>query len=128
MNYDEEIIAATDAELLDGTAWLHLNPDYEGNELRESPPLERSSARSRHWSEITPGWLVQEALNRGHDGNPSVAGMSRLEDIKKVPGGWNVRARIGPDAEGYGFTYYFVTDAEAEAGEGGTLLGAEVAA
>ncbi len=127
MTYDEEIIAATDAELMDGTAWLHLNPDYEGNELRESPPLERSSARSRHWSEITPGWLVQEALNRGTNDNPSVAGIGRIKAIGWRSGGWNVMAKIGHPDEAR-WRSYFVTDAEAEAGEGGTLLGAEVAA
>lgn len=123
MNYDEQIIAATEAELLDGTAWLHLNPDYEGGELRESPPLERSSARSRHWSEITPGWLVQEALNRGHDGKPNTSGISRLKAVRKVSDGWEIIAVLDDTPE-----TYFVTDAEAEAGEGGTLLGAEVAA
>lgn len=122
MNYDEEIIAATDAELMDGTAWLHLNPDYEGNELRESPPLERGSARSRYWSDITPGWLVQEALNRG-----GMDGIGRLARLDKVPGGWNILARIGEPGVAV-MRDYFVTDAEAEAGEGGTLLGAEVAA
>ena len=122
MNYDEEIIAATDAELLDGTAWLHLNPDYEGNELRESPPLERSSARSRHWSEITPAWLVQEALNRG-----GISSLPHVLNMVRVDGGWEAVVKLGPP-NGKRVGTYFVTDAEAEAGEGGTLLGAEVAA
>lgn len=121
MTYDERIIEATEAELLDGTAWLHLNPDYEGKELGECPPLERGSARSRHWSEITPGWLVQEALNRGERSS-----ITRLCEMTRVEGGWNIVACIGHRDSARPLTY-FVTDAEAEAGEGGALQ-AEVAA
>lgn len=122
MNYDEQILAATEAQEMDGTAWLHLNPNYMSPETPVvALPVARGSARSRHWSEITPGWLVQEALNRGGGGN---WGIERLLEMQPVDGGWHIVARIGMGKP----ARYFVTVEEAEAGEGGTALDEEVAA
>ncbi len=119
-SYDARIIEATEAEMLDGTAWPHLNPNYEGRELPEPSPLLLGVARSRYHADITPGWLVQEALHRGSNGVPSLDGIFRLMEIERSAAGWEIVARMVDDSPA---SRYFVSDAEAEAGEGGTLLG-----
>lgn len=136
MNYDAEIEAATAEQELNGTAWPHLNPNYEGKPLGEALPLEMGSHRSIPRSEMSPGWLVQESLNRGGP----VAG--RLLKKERADDGWLAWCYLGdlPRVSNYAYVNehtvgdsaykpYFVTDDEVAEGKGGTLIeGAEEAA
>ena len=119
-DYDTEIAEATAQQELDGTAWLYLNPDYNPKDLPEPPALTMGSARSVHWKDLTPAWLVQEYLNRGDR-----SGITRLVDIDRVDGGWNVLCAL--DRSAYDREGYFVSEAEAETGTGGTRITAEAA-
>lgn len=141
-SYNDMIREATDAELLDGTAWLHLNPDYEGDGT-PLPPMEltTSSSRSRHWSELNPAWLAQECLNRGvqdigHTWQP-IPG--RVRRMVRQGNGWVIECHLGPaparrlvdnaldpNVETDWVTY-FVSDEKVIAGEGGALVHEEAA-
>lgn len=123
-DYDTEIAEATAQQELDGTAWLHLNPDYNPKELPEPPALAMGSCRSVYWKDLTPAWLVQEYLNRG--GLGKAAGIDRLHKIKRGTGGWYALCALGKwPGEPTGL--YFVTDAEAADGMGGTHVTEEAA-